>query len=180
MKPSNQIKLLGVIFDKQLRFKEHVARTASRGLKAALTLSRLRALLPSAARQLFSATVAPIIDYGAAIWWRAAAASTKAFNTIQKIGAKAVTGAFRSVAREVMEAEASLLPAKQRHKMRAAAAAWIDLLTLPSNHPLKADQLRETRRFRAPCYFFKTRLTASRRTVLKPSFPTPWPRGTRE
>ena len=94
----------------------------SRGLKAALALSRLRVLSSSTARQLFSATVAPVIEYRAMVWCRAAAASTKAFNITQKIGAKAVTGALRSEAREVAEAEASLLPAKHQHKMQTAAA----------------------------------------------------------
>jgi hypothetical protein len=80
--------------------------------------------------------VASVIDYGATVWWRTAAASTKAFNITQKIGAKAVTGAFRSVIREIIEAEASLLLVKQRHKMRATAV-WINILTLLVNHPLK-------------------------------------------
>ena len=176
VKPSDQIKLLGVIFDKQLRFKEHVARAVSRGLKAALALSRLKAISPSTACQLFSATVAPVIDYGATIWWRAAAASTKAFNTTQKIGARAVTGAFKTVAREVAEAEASLLPAKQRHETRAAAA-WIDILTLPPDHPLRTNRLRETRRFRAPLLFLRDAADceqADRLETILPYAVAPW------
>jgi hypothetical protein len=107
--------LLGVTFDTQLRFKEHFIKAISKGIRAALALGRMTVLLSSAARRLFTATVAPVMDYASNIWVHAATASTKAFNTIQKISAKAVTGAFRSVAREVAEAEARLYPAKQRH-----------------------------------------------------------------
>ncbi|KAM4061059.1 endonuclease-reverse transcriptase domain-containing protein [Hirsutella rhossiliensis] len=47
VKPKSNVKLLGVIMDKALRFKEHIARMAS----------------PRMARQLFVATVAPAMDY---------------------------------------------------------------------------------------------------------------------
>jgi hypothetical protein len=49
-------------------------------------------------------------------------------SSLQKVGAKAVTGVFRTVAREVAEAEASLRPVKERH-MAKAMRTWADLLT---------------------------------------------------
>jgi hypothetical protein len=79
----------------------------------------MTALLPATARQLFNATVAPVVDYALTVWAHASAAAPRAFNAIQKIGAKAVTGLFRTVAREVAEAEASLYSVKERHAVKA-------------------------------------------------------------
>lgn len=40
--PKASVKILGVVFDRQLRFKEHAARAAKRGLRAVLALKRAR------------------------------------------------------------------------------------------------------------------------------------------
>ncbi|KAM4061945.1 reverse transcriptase [Hirsutella rhossiliensis] len=59
------------------------------GLETAMQLKRLRGLSPRVARQLFTAAVAPAMDY----------ASTEGYwlNRAQMVGAQAVTGAFRTV-----------------------------------------------------------------------------------
>jgi hypothetical protein len=108
IKPSKSIKLLGVIFDAQVRFREQVQRAVSRGTRETLALCRMTTLLPATARQLFNATVAPVVEYASTVWAHASAAAPRFFNTIQKMGAKAVTRSFITVAREVAEAEASL------------------------------------------------------------------------
>ena len=55
--------MLGVIMDTKLRFKQHIARAPSRALEAALELKRLSGLPLATARQLFTAIVAPVVDY---------------------------------------------------------------------------------------------------------------------
>ncbi|KAM4056517.1 endonuclease-reverse transcriptase domain-containing protein [Hirsutella rhossiliensis] len=68
IKPEKSVKLLGVVMDKALRFKEHIARAAAKGLAAAMCLKRLKMALPRTARQLFVATVAPTMDYASNVW----------------------------------------------------------------------------------------------------------------
>ncbi|XP_044715307.1 reverse transcriptase (RNA-dependent DNA polymerase) domain-containing protein [Hirsutella rhossiliensis] len=68
VKPKSNVKLLGVIMDKALRFKEHIARAAAKGLAAAMCLKRLKMASPRMARQLFVATVAPAMDYASNVW----------------------------------------------------------------------------------------------------------------
>jgi hypothetical protein len=63
VEPSDHVKILGVIMDTRLKYKEHIARVASKGLEAAMELRRLRGLTPATARQLFTSTVAPVVDY---------------------------------------------------------------------------------------------------------------------
>jgi hypothetical protein len=70
--PTSEAKILSVIMDSGLRYKKHIARTATKGLCAVLALKRLRMLSPSTARQLFNATVAPVMDYASNAWMHAA------------------------------------------------------------------------------------------------------------
>jgi hypothetical protein len=72
------------------------------------------------------------------------------------MGAKAVIRVFRTVAREVAEAEASLRPIKERHAVKAMKT-WADLLTLPKEHPLQACRIRTHRRFASPLSKIKER-----------------------
>ena len=49
--------------DLELQYRSHIADIAAKGLNAALALKRLKAIPPASARQLFNATVVPIVDY---------------------------------------------------------------------------------------------------------------------
>ena len=108
--PTTEVKILGVIMDTRLRFKIHILRTANRGLQAALALKRLHMLSPTAARQLFQATVIPVVDYASIIWVHARQFHIGLLNRIQRIGAQVITGAFTTVATAIAEAEASIKP----------------------------------------------------------------------
>ncbi len=46
----NEVKLFGVVFDKKLTYKEHIAKVLKRGITAALSLKRLRNLRPESTR----------------------------------------------------------------------------------------------------------------------------------
>ena len=70
--PTSEAKILGVIMDYGLRYKKHIARTATKGLCVALALKRFRMLSPLTAWQLFNATVAPVMDYALNAWMHAA------------------------------------------------------------------------------------------------------------
>jgi ribonuclease HI len=70
-------------------------------------------------------------------------------NRAQKIGALAITGAFRTVATAVAEAEASILSIRERHS-QGAAKLWINIHTLPGTHPLALKKIRATVRFVSP------------------------------
>ncbi|KAM4058407.1 endonuclease-reverse transcriptase domain-containing protein [Hirsutella rhossiliensis] len=113
--------------DKALRFKEHIASAAAKGLAAAMCLKRLKMASPRMARQLFVATVAPTMDYAS----------------------NAVTGGFRTVATAVAEAEAGVQSVRERHT-QAATKFWIRMRTLPKTHPLTSLRLKLNRRYASP------------------------------
>ncbi|RKK10846.1 hypothetical protein BFJ65_g14842 [Fusarium oxysporum f. sp. cepae] len=150
IKPKRKAKILGVIMDAGLRFKKHMAEAATRGLKAAMCLRRLRMLSPRTARQLFTATVAPAMDYASVVWSHARNERALSwFNRAQKIGARAITGAFRTVATAVMEAEANIQTVCERHA-QAGMRMYINIKTVPKTHPLAALKVSASRRYMSP------------------------------
>ncbi|KAI2669704.1 hypothetical protein LCP963914a_9892 [Penicillium roqueforti] len=111
--PKDHVKILGVLMDTRLKYKEHIARAASKGLEAAMELRRLRGLSPATARQLFTSTVAPVVDYASNVWMHACKDKAMGpINRVQRVGAQAIVGTFLTVATSVAEAEAHIATAR--------------------------------------------------------------------
>jgi hypothetical protein len=70
-------------------------------------------------------------------------------NRVQRVGAQAITGAFRMVAAAVAEIEASIRTVRERHADRAIKM-WVDLHTLPTTNPLSRLSTIVCRRFTSP------------------------------
>lgn len=133
--PQQEVKVLGVILDQALRFKQHIARAAKRGLNAAMALRRIKGMTPKTTRQLYKATVTPSADYASPIWSSAMTGpSMRTLNQAQRIGAQAIVGAFRTVSLERAEMEAGILPIRQRLEDQHNKY-WIKSHTLPAKHP---------------------------------------------
>jgi hypothetical protein len=154
VEPKDHVKILGVLMDTRLKYKAHIARAASKGLKAAMELKRLKGLSTSA-RQLFTSTVTPVVDYASNVWMHAF--KDKAIgpiNRVQRVGAHVIVGTFLTVATSVAEAEAHIASAQSRFWKRAVKM-WTDIHTLPETNPLcrNTDRIRKFRRFhRSPLY----------------------------
>lgn len=54
IKSEPRIKILGVILDQGLKYREHISQARDKGIKAALALKRLKNLRPEVARKLFT------------------------------------------------------------------------------------------------------------------------------
>jgi len=107
--PKDYIKILGVLMDAKLKYKEHIARAASKGLEVAIGLRRLRGLLPATARQLFTSIVAPAVDYASNVWMHAFKDKLVGpINRVQRVGAQAIVGTFLTVATSIAEVEAHI------------------------------------------------------------------------
>jgi hypothetical protein len=75
--------------------------------------------------------------------------ASRCLNRVQKTGAAAITGAFRTVATAVAEAEASIRSFRERHTEKATKL-WVDIHTLPKTNPLAKLRTAITRRFASP------------------------------
>ncbi|THC88429.1 hypothetical protein EYZ11_012122 [Aspergillus tanneri] len=138
VEPKDHVKILGVLMDARLKYKEHIARAASKGLEAAMELRRLR-----------------VVDYASNVWMHAV--KDKAIgpiNRVQRVGAQAIVGTFLTVATSVVEAEAHIATAQSRFWKRAVKM-WTDIHTLPETNPLRRNtaRIKKFRRFhRSPLY----------------------------
>lgn len=134
--PKNHAKVLGVTVDSALRFREHIANAATKGLNAAMALKRLRMTSPSTARQLFGATVCSVVNYASIVWSHSVRGSAMALlNRVQEPGAQAIAGMFRTVATVIGEAEASISTVFQRHQ-RKASSFLVNVRTLGRTNPV--------------------------------------------
>jgi hypothetical protein len=123
--------------DTRLKYKEHIARAGSKGLEAAMELRRLRGLTSATAQQLFTSTVAPVVDYASNDWMHAFKnKNIGPINRVQRVGAQAIVGPFLAVATGVAEAEAHIVTVKHR-LWRRAAKMLTDMHTLPVSNPLR-------------------------------------------
>ncbi|GFF99290.1 probable transposable element [Aspergillus udagawae] len=165
---------------RNLKYKEHIARAASKGLEAAMELRRLRGLSPATARQLFTSTVAPVVDYASSVWMHAC--KDKAIgpiNRVQRVGAQAIVGTFLTVATSVAETEAHIASAQHRF-WRRAVKMWTDLHTLPETNPLRRNtaRIKKFRRFhRSPLYQVADALKSIEMETLETIHPftlAPW------
>ena len=175
--PQQSAKILGVVMDSRLRFKEHIANAATKGLNAALALKRLRGLPPSVSRQLFTAVVTPRVDYASTVWAHACTSTEKkALDRVQKIGAQAITGAFKTVATTVAEAEANIATTQSRHS-KQALKMWIKIQTLPPSHPLAKLNTRAFQRFVSPLQRIArnySNIPAEKMETITPFALAPW------
>lgn len=147
VQPKERVKILGVIMDAKLKYREHMARAASKGLEAVIELRRLKGLSPATARQLFTATVTPVVDYASNVWMHECRyKSAIPINRVQKIGAQAIVGTFMTVATSVAEAEATI-PTVEDRLWRRVIKLWTDIHALPDTNPLRRNTSR-MRKFR--------------------------------
>jgi hypothetical protein len=113
MEPKDHVKILGVLMDVRLKYKEHIARAASKGLEVVMELQRLRGLSPATAQQLFTLIVAPVVDYALSVWMHACKdKAIRLINQVQRVGAQAIMGTFLTVATSIAETEAHIASAQ--------------------------------------------------------------------
>ncbi|KAJ5222194.1 reverse transcriptase [Penicillium citrinum] len=121
IKPSPTAKLLGVVFDQGLRWKEHIQQAIKRATKTTLALSGLRHLRPEQMRQLYQTYVAPIVDYASTVWHDPLRDKVylRHLNTVQQRVLIRILSVFRTVATAMLEVEAHILLTHLRLRYRA-------------------------------------------------------------
>ncbi|KAI3094034.1 hypothetical protein CBS147333_10045 [Penicillium roqueforti] len=146
-RPSATAKLLGVVFDQELRWKDHVQRTIKRATKTTIALCGLRHLRPEQMRQLYQACVTPVVDYASTVWHDPLRDKThlRHLNTVQRTPLIRTLSAFRTVATATLEVEAHVLPTHLRLRHRAQRTI-ARLHTLPRDHPVWMALLRAQKR----------------------------------
>lgn len=100
LQESKEMKLLGMILDNRLKFKDHIKYTKLRGNKALNILQILNNRNNGVSRQvllrLYKSYVRPIIEYGAPVYNCAPKALLDSLEPIQNSAIRIATGAFKS------------------------------------------------------------------------------------
>ncbi|THC87933.1 hypothetical protein EYZ11_012624 [Aspergillus tanneri] len=136
IQPLSKAKLLGVIFDQELRWKEHVQQAVKQATKVTIMLSGLRHLRPEQMRQVYQACVTPAVDYALTVWHNPLRDKThlRHLNTIQRTLLIRILSAFRTVATTTL-VEVHVLPTHLCLRQRAQNTI-ARLHTLPRDHPI--------------------------------------------
>ncbi len=148
MEPSEEAKYLGVIFDQKLLFDQHLQYVAKKGTKFALAMTRIAKESWGAPfthmRQLFTAMVAPRMDYASIIFHSPAKLGSSSpppklskFISAQRIAMNAILGCYRTTSTAAMEIESGLLPSHLRLQSKILRTVT-RMLTLPLTHPVNA------------------------------------------
>jgi ribonuclease HI len=141
IKPKKLIKWLGIYFDSNLRYKEHINIRTSQAKQAFYRLNRLsnitNGLSPFAIRQLYLACITSISDYGSELWWDNNK-SIKPLQAVQNLATRKILGVFKTAPLLPMQIESALPPVKVRlnHKIRCYT---LRALKLSLNHPIKLE-----------------------------------------
>jgi len=171
VKPVDNAKYLGVVFDRNLNWKTQQEHAVGKGTKWAAQIRRLArpqwGITPKYAKRLFTSVALPRIMYAIDIWCTptssehpgpmaiGSAKVTKQIATIQRAGALAITGGLRTSPTDALNANAHLLPAplainKWCHR------AHVRMATLPSEHPLykpvNGKRMQMTKRHQGPLH----------------------------
>ncbi|EED11872.1 conserved hypothetical protein [Talaromyces stipitatus ATCC 10500] len=112
IKPSDTVKLLGVIFDKEMQWKEHVQQIVKRATQVNIALGGLRHLCPEQMRQLYQACVIPIVDYASTVWHNPLKDKIhlRTLGTVQRTALIHILSAFKTASTAALEVEAYVLP----------------------------------------------------------------------
>jgi len=143
VQPKRVIKWLGIHFDSNLKFKEHIAIRTSLAKQAFYRLNRLvniaRGLSPFAVRQLYLACVTSVSDYGSVLWWgKINKTQIRPLQAIQNLATKKILGVFKTAPIAPRELESTLLPPiiRLNHSQRRYV---FRVLKLGLNHPIRAE-----------------------------------------
>jgi hypothetical protein len=201
--PSKLIRYLGIWFDPQLKFTEHVKKAAAKATSAAHALRMLgnseRGIHQTHLRQMYLGAILPIALYGLPVFWRSkSGAILKKLTTLQNKCLRMITGAFRTTSINAMEIESSIPPVDIYLDYKLETEA-IRLARLPDDHPLinrlYPNQRRNTtptsppplpvfdprKRYKSdPCKRFSTCITRFAKHILpgteriRPLLESPW------
>lgn len=115
IKGEPKIKILGVILDQSLKYREHISKARDKEIKAALALKQLKNLRSKITKKLFYSKVTSITDYALQNWRPAAVQYTiNRLEKVQRIETQAIKGAFSTISLLITESKALLAPIQAR------------------------------------------------------------------
>ena len=141
IKPKQEIKYLGIIWDSALTWKPHIRYIEKKMAYPLYRLSRIAKHIPTkCALAIYKTTIRPIMEYGCPIWWSHLHQNHTAINSLTQIQRKALqlsTGTLGSTASlAALEVDTITMPLHLRWD--ELTLRWAHKIPrLPSTHPLR-------------------------------------------
>ena len=139
--PQPIVKWLGIYLDSKLLFHEHVKKKVGEATTVLFQIERLsnteRGLSFQAVRQLYTACITAIADYGVPVWWKGQKHLLDRYQKLQNLALRKILGAFKTSPYKAMEVEASLPPPKIRFR-RICQSYMLRTLSFNSNHAVQS------------------------------------------
>lgn len=126
---SEQVKFLGVVFDKKLHWKAHLQQKASKALNAFWmcrgAIGKKWGLSPKMIFWVYTCVVRPILMHGAFVWWKSMelGVNKKHFEKLQRQCCLGITGALSSTPTKALETILGIQPIDLHAKRVAANTA---------------------------------------------------------
>lgn len=138
--PKRSVKILGVTLDSALSMTEHVSKAVAKAIGKCMALRRIRGVRPAQMRQMYMAAVVPTTDYAASTWYAPSRIGVKkhvvALERVQRLAARLILRAYKSVAMLVLQSEAQLQSVSERLNERVSNH-MTKLCGLAPDHPLQ-------------------------------------------
>lgn len=134
---------MGVVFDQELRWKQHVQQAIKRATKVNIALGGLRQLRPEQMRQLYEACVTPVLDYASTVWHDPLRDKThlRHLRSVQRTALTRILSAFRTVATSTLEVEAHILDTVTEQEKWAFEKMIRSMLVFRPNERATAEQV---------------------------------------
>lgn len=129
VKPAENLKYLGVVFDRKNNFRKQIQEVTDKGIRIMAALSRTmanRGGLRHGARNLYYVILESIVLYGAPIWAKAAKTGNnwRILKKTQKLGLARMASAYRTVPMETLAALTGILPWNIKVRERENLFKW--------------------------------------------------------
>ena len=141
IQPSSCVRWLGFFLDNKLSYKKHVQTKVAVAQQVFQRLQRLgntqRGISTQATRQLYTACVSSIADYGVQLWWgKRKQSMLQEYQQLQNSALRQILGAFKGSPTQAMEIEAAILPVHLRAEKLCQQYA-IRTLSFAKSHPIR-------------------------------------------
>jgi ribonuclease HI len=183
-------RYLGLIFDKELRWRPQAEQAIAKGTSAVLAVARLArpaiGMPHRYVRQLYQTVVQPRMEYGLVVWYQPVLANptgrckkgsvgiARRLGKVQNLAARQIVGGLHSTPIDILNYHANLTPI-ELHLNKSVAIATARLNSLPPSHPLHKTVRRcarsYPRRHRGPLHELQAAFTNL--TRLETINPTP-------
>jgi len=112
----NSHRVLGIIIDQQLSWKQHIDKTCKALSKNLFLLSRIKPLADMQARKIFyHAHIQPYLDYGSSLWDGASESSLKRLNSLHRRAIKLIVDTKEAISTDEKFVKLQILSLKEQH-----------------------------------------------------------------